>query len=390
MVCEDGAYGNMTNEKRLQNGDISYVLRSSVVQKPSPKEAFENSEVRKEESKQNGSLVSTPFTPAILRMLESLRFTPRVANSTLENGKVLISSWSEKQGRIDDEKSNGLTKVSWTHEASTNHSPRDSSPDTSKRNDSASDSFSDSTYSQFSDISSDVRSQRSTNTISTDSDNSRFFQQALQIRSSTRRDKSLGATGVTDDDEAIVRKVLMLMKVILYLRQNYTTVFIYRPKILIRTREGNVSVPRNSRYRTSLKTETSPQTRKRISFSPATLLFSAIAEKSFTEAKAILDTEDVDVNTQTPSGQSLLHVAAGNADLKCIELLLHTGAQVNIKDSNGWSPLHAAIRRGNWKSAILLIEAGADIAEYAQKRIQEYQSVLEKSRNCYRAVEIFV
>ncbi|EDO36887.1 predicted protein, partial [Nematostella vectensis] len=99
---------------------------------------------------------------------------------------------------------------------------------------------------------------------------------------------------------------------------------------------------------------------KRISFSPNTLLISAVTDKSFSEAQEILANNDIDVNQQTPSGQSLLHIAAGNADLKCTRLLLEYGADANIMDQDGWGPLHSAIRRGNWKCAILLIESGAD------------------------------
>ena len=96
------------------------------------------------------------------------------------------------------------------------------------------------------------------------------------------------------------------------------------------------------------------------------------------------------MNSQTPNGQSLLHIAAANADLKCVQLLLQYGADVNVKDTNDWTPLHAAVRRGNWKCAILLIEAGADFGEYAQTRIQEYKQVLQMSTTYYRSVEIFV
>jgi ankyrin repeat protein len=134
-----------------------------------------------------------------------------------------------------------------------------------------------------------------------------------------------------------------------------------------------------------------PKSRKRISFSPNTLLFSAVSEQSHQEAKMLLESDrDIDVNIQTPSGQTLLHIAAGNADLKCVRLLLKHGGDPNIKDSRGWGPLHAAIRRGKWKCAILLIEAGANFAEYAENRIKEFKEVLSMSRTCYRSMEIFV
>lgn len=120
------------------------------------------------------------------------------------------------------------------------------------------------------------------------------------------------------------------------------------------------------------------------------LYFSAVTEKAYAEAKSILEQQDLDVNSQTPNGQTLLHIAAANADLKCTQLLIQYGADVSLKDVSGWTPLHAAVRRGNWKCAILLIEAGADFGEYAQTRIQEYNQVLQMSSSYYRSVEIFV
>ncbi|PFX32618.1 Ankyrin repeat, bromo and BTB domain-containing protein [Stylophora pistillata] len=115
-----------------------------------------------------------------------------------------------------------------------------------------------------------------------------------------------------------------------------------------------------------------------------------VTEKAYAEAKSILEEQDLDLNSQTPNGQTLLHIASANADLKCAQLLIQHGSDVNLKDASGWTPLHAAVRRGNWKCAILLIEAGADFGEYAQTRIQEYNQVLQMSSSYYRSVEIFV
>ena len=329
----------MTEARMVQNGDISFLLRSSLSKRPFRKQAA----VDLQEGKvtPNNSL-SSVHVPAVSRVPEN----------------VSMEFWVA---------------------AASQHS----SPDTSRRSDSTSDSLSDSTCSQFSsDASYGGRSHKSINTTSSDSDNSRFYQEA--ISDSDNRIETLTSSSSVTDDEADARKILMLMKVILYLRQNCTSLSkIYFPHVACTVRP-------NSR-RQNLYASDRIQVRKRtISFSPVALLFSAVAEKSFEEAKAIMDTEDVDVNKQSPSGQSLLHIAAGNADMKCIDLLLQSGSRVNIRDSNGWTPLHAAIRRGNWKSAIVLIEAGADIAEYAQQRIREYQTVLRKSKDCYRVEEIFV
>lgn len=252
------------------------------------------------------------------------------------------------------------------------------------------DSLSDSAYSQSSDFSRDA-DVASFNTTTSSGSNDLFVYQ--QIMQSDRTET--GCETVTmytangfciDIDVEVTKTVVMLMKIILWLRQREAKRITFAPRQL------NFPLENHSRIEKSLTNETKqPKSPKRISFSPCTLLISAVSEKAFFEAKKILESdEDIDINTKTPSGQSLIHIAAANADLKCVQLLLDHGANPNIKDAFGWGPLHNAIRRGRWKCAILLIEAGADFGEYSNQRINEYQEVLRMSRTCYKSMEIFV
>lgn len=328
---------------------------------------------------------------AVERILDSLRLSPKWSRQSAVNGK------SVKETRIIVNRDSGLTNQhlsSYNRKHATISTSSSGYPETGTN-----DSFSDSAYSQSSETSINSGDRRSLNTTSTDSDNNRLFYKDTSPRS---RICSRGdAAEVTDLDEGYFRRVLMLMKVVLYLRHSF-------PLKLVRRRRRKV-YPAESR-RDKLQGHESPslssssmdswdsseyngrsaRSRKRISFSPTTLLFSAVTEKAYAEAKSILEEQDLDLNSQTPNGQTLLHIASANADLKCAQLLIQHGSDVNLKDASGWTPLHVAVRRGNWKCAILLIEAGADFGEYAQTRIQEYNQVLQMSSSYYRSVEIFV
>lgn len=323
------------------------------------------------------------------RILDSLKLSPKWRRSSTGNEKIdVVNRIATKANSRSTSEHLSFDK---RKHATISTSSSDCCPDTETY-----DSLSESTYSQSSETSVNSADRRSLNTTSTDSDNNRVFQQGISPRSQIT---CKGDTDVIDVDEGLLRRILMLMKVVLYVRHSFPLNLIRRRKVYPAESIRNHLSPHNSPSLSSSSVDSqdssefsgkSPRTRKRISFSPKTLLFSAITEKAFAEAKAILEEQELDVNSQTPNGQSLLHIAAANADLKCIQLLLQYGADVNVKDCNGWTPLHAAVRRGNWKSAILMIEAGADFGEYAQTRIQEYNQVLQMSSTFYRSVEIFV
>ena len=255
------------------------------------------------------------------------------------------------------------------------------------------DSLSDSIYSQSSDAS-EVRSQ---NTTSTDSENNQIFKQGTPSKDPKSLDNNGGP--IMDEDADFLRKVVMLIKVILFLRRKFSVNIMRRRKVArdnARLHHGKLRdslsscESGNSNDSYDFCSRKDPRTRKRISFCPITLLFSAITERAYDEAKALLEEQELDVNFKTPSGQSLLHIAAANADLRCVQLLLQYGANVNIKDTDGWGPLHAAVTKGNWKCAILLIEAGAEFGKYAQERIHEYYQVQQIATTFFRSLEIYV
>ena len=380
----------MTNERLLYSGDANFTRFSS----PDAEEDWKAAIVNGTADQNRPMMEKTPkerSPSAIERLLDSLKLSPKLRGNSQGNDK---DKPQEVPKPITVNASNARSTSGHLALENGKHATMSTSssdyPETETY-----DSLSDSTYSQSSDasVNSDLRSL---NTTSTDSDNNRIFRQGIAPRD---RISLKNNTDVIDVDEGFLRRVLMLMKVVLYLRHSFPLNIIRKRKVFPESTRKPVKFLDTSSLSSGESSDSqdssvfsgkSPRTRKRISFSPITLLFSAITERAYAEAKAILEEQELDVNSQTPNGQSLLHIAAANADLKCAQLLLQYGADVNVKDTNGWSPLHAAVRRGNWKCAILLIEAGADFGEYAQGRIQEYNQVLEMSTTFYRSVEIFV
>ena len=379
----------MTNERLLCSGDTTFTRFSSPVTEKDSKAAIVDG--IGEENKLMIQKTPKDRSPsAIERLLDSLKLSSKLRRDYSQgNDKEKLQVPGPITANANSRSTSGHLSLENRKHATISTSSSDC-PETETY-----DSFSDSTYSQSSEawVNSDLRSL---NTTSTDSENNRIFQQGIVPRDPISLKSN---TDVIDVDEGFLRRVLMLMKVILYLRHSFPLKLIRKRKVFPESSENRIKIHDSSSLSSSESTDSqdssvfsgkSPRTRKRISFSPITLLFSAVTEKAFAEAKAILEEQELDVNSQTPNGQSLLHIAAANADLKCVQLLLQYGADVNVKDTNDWTPLHAAVRRGNWKCAILLIEAGADFGEYAQTRIQEYKQVLQMSTTYYRSVEIFV
>ncbi|XP_066434284.1 protein phosphatase 1 regulatory subunit 16A [Eleutherodactylus coqui] len=73
-----------------------------------------------------------------------------------------------------------------------------------------------------------------------------------------------------------------------------------------------------------------------------------------------------EVNSQDPSGTSLLHIAAANGYVAAAELLLDHKASLNTRDSDGWEPLHAAACWGQIHLVELLVAHGADLNAKSQ------------------------
>lgn len=388
----------MSSERKFNHSKLDYFY--------SPREASEPKKKHGLGKKIDGQQKNS----SVIKMLDALRLSSYDTNHKMaNNNKALVPSFPRSETDLKDklfvlgkisriDKDRGARRPVGTEYINGKSSRLNQ--DKFLHFDDSTDSHSDSAYSQSSDLSreSDVQSL---NTSSSDSDNLFVYQQIIHSDSNSTSHSRINtitvhtASGYTIDlDVEVTKTVVMLMKIILWLRQRYPNGFVICQTLPI----GLSNSPLNSigdssgdESFSSVETLKPPKSRKRISFSPNTLLFAAVTEKSYEEAKSILESDsDIDVNAQTPSGQTLIHVAAGNADLKCVQLLLEHGADPNIKDSRGWGPLHAAIRRGKWKCAILLIEAGANFAEYAANRIKEYKEVLSKSKTCYRSMEIFV
>ncbi|XP_032233049.2 probable serine/threonine-protein kinase DDB_G0278535 [Nematostella vectensis] len=381
----------MTNERHFHGQpQIDYFYRPTEKKLEMYEGQITSTTTGMESQQKNNLAAELPLDP-VMKVLDSLRIEPRATRHALNtNGVLATHDLTALRGSRDG--------YSLRFDASSSHSRTGNDlPVVKSYLNSATDDSTDAESTQSSELSSEIRSL---NTTSTESENRPIKQQIVKASRDSRSTKFNTITVRTsngfiiDLDVEVTRTVVMLMKIILWLRQRYLggKSLCYRqaklsPGAIVPFPDSSSDESFSSQDTIILNTK--PK-RKRISFSPNTLLISAVTDKSFSEAQEILANNDIDVNQQTPSGQSLLHIAAGNADLKCTRLLLEYGADANIMDQDGWGPLHSAIRRGNWKCAILLIESGADFAEYSQRRIREYKDVLQKSKSCYKSMEIFV
>lgn len=87
----------------------------------------------------------------------------------------------------------------------------------------------------------------------------------------------------------------------------------------------------------------------------------AINEGNLDIAKSLVDKGDY-IDETNESGQTILHLAAGDDDLELVKHLLENGAKVNTIDSVGETPLHYAVTEGdNLEIVRLLVEKGADV-----------------------------
>ena len=62
-----------------------------------------------------------------------------------------------------------------------------------------------------------------------------------------------------------------------------------------------------------------------------------------------------------PAPCSMTHLAAGNGNIKVLEVLLEEGADINIVDRWGKTPLHLAVLTGNSQAATLLSKHGGQL-----------------------------
>ncbi|MDR2812557.1 MAG: ankyrin repeat domain-containing protein [Puniceicoccales bacterium] len=74
-----------------------------------------------------------------------------------------------------------------------------------------------------------------------------------------------------------------------------------------------------------------------------------------------VDASTINVDDVDHEGQTPLHAAVRQNDLRAVAILLERGAAVDAVDRNGLTPLHIAAEQGNLEIAELLLEHGANV-----------------------------
>ena len=97
--------------------------------------------------------------------------------------------------------------------------------------------------------------------------------------------------------------------------------------------------------------------------------------------RAHLIKQKANVNSADKNGNTPLHKAVENFNLKTAQLLIERGANVNAVDKNGSTPLHKAFEWSSGEIAKLLIEKGADINAVDKKGNTPLHTVLKKGAN---------
>lgn len=94
---------------------------------------------------------------------------------------------------------------------------------------------------------------------------------------------------------------------------------------------------------------------------PSDTVYSAVSRNDPDALKNILMSGTVNINQLNSSGVTALHEAAYEGKLKCVEVLVQCGADVDCVDREGWTPLHAAVCGGKRKCAAALVARGANL-----------------------------
>jgi ankyrin repeat protein len=75
----------------------------------------------------------------------------------------------------------------------------------------------------------------------------------------------------------------------------------------------------------------------------------------------LLDVRGIDVNTVDLNKSTILHIEAGDGNLRHVEYLISRGADVNAVNRLGHTPLYEAVIRGHVHVVKYLVDRGADI-----------------------------
>lgn len=90
------------------------------------------------------------------------------------------------------------------------------------------------------------------------------------------------------------------------------------------------------------------------------LLF-GVMQSNHSAVLTLIEKGHASINAPDYEGNSPLHVAVANGDIKMVQLLLKYGAAPNQCDVEGATPLHIAAANGNTRIAAALISKGASV-----------------------------
>ena len=124
-----------------------------------------------------------------------------------------------------------------------------------------------------------------------------------------------------------------------------------------RYKAHNYSVRKTSRYSRRRPVYSPPRTKRANAPLPAwrkatahtmtrnenNALFAVAKSRSLSRLKQLV-AKGANIHHTNFDGESLLHVAASQGDMRMVQYLLGQGANVNVKTSKNWLPIHHAIR----------------------------------------------
>ena len=90
---------------------------------------------------------------------------------------------------------------------------------------------------------------------------------------------------------------------------------------------------------------------------------------------------DCDAFESKISPSNRLHEAAKDGNVEKVIQLILDCCDVNGLNDDGWPAIESALNNSKFRAALLLIEAGTDIGSYTEKKVDEYEEIISKTRN---------